>query len=117
MQRYKEYVKRMIDGNKEIFDQFQRLHDEYALNPDTHQERYNKEGEKVLEVVREYENRVCANQDRGVYSKYSSDLADKFHQELLRVFPMIDHIGLKTEKPSQTNLSNFNIKKIELPYS
>ena len=85
----------MIDENKKAFDVFQILHDKYALNPDELQEEYNVEGEKILVIVREYENKVCANQGRGMYNKFSHNLADKFHKEVLKTFPMIDHIGLK----------------------
>lgn len=131
MQRYKEYVKKMIDENKKLFAAFQKIHDKYCLNQSLHQEKYNIEGEKALEVVREYENRVCSNTERGMYNKFSANLADKFQKEVRKVFPMIDHVGLKIEKPKFSingifppqpqpaverveSSDNFTIKKIEL---
>lgn len=96
----------MIDENKVLFTDFRKLHDEYALNPNRLQDAFNHQGEAVLELVREYENRLCANTERGQFIRYSGGLAEKFQAELRKVFPMIDYIGLKVEK--------FSIKKIKL---
>ena len=106
MTRYKEYLLKMINENKEIFDKFKILHDDYSLNPDKMQNAFNNEGEKILEIIRDYENRLCANQERGMYNKFSANLAEKFQKEVKKVYPLIDHIGLK--------VINFSIKKITL---
>lgn len=104
--KYKHYVEKMLDENKAVFDSFRLTHDNYGLNPQKYQDEFNLQGEKVLEIVREYEQRLCSNQERGMYNVFSGKLADKFQQELKVHFPLIDHIGLKTEK--------FTIKKISL---
>jgi len=106
--RYREYFEKMLLENKKLFDDFKRLHDEYALEPEELQEEFNQKGEKILEIIREYENRLCANQERGMYNKFSANLAEKFQNEVRSYFPMIDHVGLKLEK------SSFSIKKIKL---
>jgi len=112
MTKYKEYIQKMIRENKEEFEVFQKLHDEYSLNPDKLQEQYNKGGEKILEIIREYENRLCANTERGQYVKFSGGLAEKFQAELRKIFPMIDYIGLKmVQKDTQ---ATFSIKKIQI---
>lgn len=104
--KYKEYVQKMLDENKNIFDTFQILHDNYGLNSNKYQDQFNREGEKILEIVREYEQRLCSNQERGMYNVFSGKLADKFQDELKKHFPLIDHVGLKVD--------NFSIKKITL---
>jgi len=106
MTKYKEYVKKMLAANKELFEAFKRLHDEYALNPDKWQEEYNREGEKVLEVVRDYENRLCLQSEKGGYAKFTPALSEKFQAEIKKLFPMIYHIGLKPDV--------FTLKKINL---
>ncbi|MBU0569149.1 hypothetical protein KKB40_00015 [Patescibacteria group bacterium] len=106
MVKYKEYVQKMLDENKQAFDEFQKLHDNYEASPDEFQGKFNKEGEKILEIVREYEGRLCRNTERGMYNNFSAGLAEKFHEELKGHFPMIDHVGLIVEK--------FSIKKISL---
>ncbi|OGM66617.1 hypothetical protein A2962_04370 [Candidatus Woesebacteria bacterium RIFCSPLOWO2_01_FULL_39_61] len=105
----------MLNENKELFDKFQKLHNDYALNPEPLQEIYNRDGEKILTLIREYENRLCANTERGMYNKYSAGLAEKFQNEVRKRFPMIDHVGLKTENNFNQVVSNdFVLKKIKL---
>jgi hypothetical protein len=116
MTKYKKYFEKMLEDNKVLFEDFKKLHDEYALKPDSLQETLNKEGEKVLEVIREYERRLCANQERGMYNKFSTNLAEKFQNEVRGHFPMVDHIGLVTQKPQEKPSfePEFAIKKINL---
>jgi hypothetical protein len=111
MVKYKEYVQKMLSENRDLFNGFKKIHDRYALRSDGLQEEFNKKGEKVLEVVREYENRLCANTERGVYNKFSGGLAQKFQDEVRKEFPMIDHVGLKSETKA---VSTFFIKRIDL---
>lgn len=103
----------MLDDNKALFDEFRKLHSDYTVSPDSLQEKFNLEGEKVLEVVREYERRLCANQERGMYTKFSANLAEKFQNEVRNEFPMIDHIGLISQK-TKTVEPEFVIRKINL---
>lgn len=98
----------MLKDNEEIFNSFKNLHDNYALNPQSHQKDFNTQGEKVLEIIREYENRLCTDTERGVYSKYSAKLAEKFQNEVRAHFPMVDRVGLIIEE------TGFAIKKIKL---
>lgn len=107
MVKYREYFQKMLEDNRELFDSFKTLHDEYALNQDAFQNKFNAQGEKVLTIIREYENRLCANTERGMYSKYSTQLAEKFQNEVRTHFPMVDRIGLIVD-------SEFTIKKIYL---
>lgn len=113
MTKYKEYFEKMIKENEELFDKFQTLHNDYSSNPESMQETFNLNGEKVLEVIREYENRLCSNTERGIYNKYSAQLAEKFQNEIRLRFPMIDYIGLKVERPHTTK-PTFSLKKINL---
>lgn len=108
--KYKLYLSEMLEQNKEIFDKFRPLHDKYAQDPETHQNQYNQEGQKVLDTVRKYENKLCGRSERSVYSKFSSQLADKFHDELRKIFPKIDFIGVKIT----SNEIPFQVKRIKL---
>jgi len=114
--KFKEYYKKMIDDNKSIFESFKKLHDEYGLNENTLQEKFNKEGEKILDIVRDYENRLCTNTERGIYNKFSTNLAEKFQNEVRKHFPLIDHVGLKVtnDKTLQDKQDVFTLKKINL---
>lgn len=114
MTKYKKYFLKMLEENKDLFDSFAKLHLDYSLNPDTLQKRFNEEGGKILEVVREYENRLCANTERGIYSKFSGGLAEKFQKEVRKHFPLIDHIGLIVENAKPSPRPEFTIKRIDL---
>ena len=101
MTKYKQYVARMLENNKELFDGFRKLHDRYASD----QEKY-KEGERVSAVIREWEDKLCRQSEKAGYGSYTSSLAEKFQAEVKKVFPLIDHIGLIIQP--------FAIKKITL---
>lgn len=110
MVKYKEYLQKMLDENRQVFDEFKKIHDQYSLSSNGLQNEFNRQGEKVLEIIREYENRLCSNTERGMYNKFSAGLAQKFQDEVRRRFPMIDHIGLKEITTGQS----FTIKRIKL---
>jgi len=110
MTKYKEFVQRMLDENKNLFDSFQALHDRYALDQDSFQEEFNKEGERVMAIVRHYEDKLCNRSEGSGFASFTGNLAEKFHEELKKHFPLIDNIGIKTN----TSYSNFFLKKINL---
>jgi hypothetical protein len=105
MTKFREYFQRMIDSNKEAFSDFRKIHDEYALNQDINQEKYNEEGKKILIIIKEWESKLCHQQEK-TYSQYAGKLAEKFMEEVRKEFPMIDYIGIIVKK--------FTIKKISL---
>lgn len=79
----------------ELFGQFQDIHDKYVLDPASWQIKYNAIGEKIVEIIREWDRRLCSHSERGVYSKYSAQLADKFWTLVRKDFPKIDFVGVR----------------------
>lgn len=108
MTKYQEYFKKMVDENKVAFADFQRLHDEYSLNQDTMQEEFNTKGKAILNIIREYENRLCKNSEK-TYSMFTGKLAEKFWEVIRKHYPMIDYIGI-ISKPKPA----FSLRKINL---
>lgn len=106
MTKYKEYVDKMIEENRELFENFQVIHDQYALDQDKWQEEFNRQGERVMVIVRHYEDKLCRRSEGSGYASFTGNLAGKFQEEIKKIFPLIDNIGIKT--------SNFFIKKIVL---
>lgn len=104
MTKYKEYFGKMVKVNRELFDGFAKLHADYGMDNDRHQEEFNKEGEKVLKVICEWENRLCSHSEKAGFSNYTGNLAEKFQQEVKGHFPLIDHIGIVVKK--------FTLKKL-----
>ena len=106
MPKYKEYVQRMIEANKELFEKFSKLENKYSQDQDTHQEEFNKLGEKVILVAKEWESKLCRQSEKAGYSSYTTALAEKFQNEIKKHFPLIDHVGLIVKK--------FTLKRILL---
>ena len=83
----------MIDDNKELFGNFKAIHDAYALNPQMNQERFNQAGREVVDIIREYERKLCGNMNSGAYGAFSQNLSQKFWDEIRKVYPKIDFVG------------------------
>ena len=95
MTKYKKYFDDMIAQNKELFESFRETHDNYVKSPKDWKDKFNSEGEKVLEVVKHYENLLCHHSENVGYGKFSTNLADKFWVEVRLHFPRIDFVGIK----------------------
>src|SRR3989344_5282975 len=54
--------------------------------------------ENIMEIVHEYEDRLCKNTENGIYNKFSGGLSEKFQGLVRAHFPLIDHVGLIIEK-------------------
>lgn len=85
----------MLDENKELFDEFKPIHDAYVLSPAVNQAKYNAIGSEVMDVIREYERRLCAKMGAGQYSKFAINLSEKFMAEIKAIFPKIMFIGVE----------------------
>ena len=85
----------MIDENKDIFSRFFVIHDRYAGDPRNAQDEFNSLGHDIVEIIREYERKLCSNSERGQYGKFSSNLSEKFWDEIRKDFPKIDFVGVR----------------------
>ena len=84
----------MIDENSEIFAQFMDIHDKYVLDAEAWQIKFNEIGAKTVEIIRDWERRLCRQAERGQYGKFSDKLADKFWSLVRKDFPKIDFVGV-----------------------
>lgn len=110
MTKYKEYFERMISTNKKMFDEFDILYNEYSKDQDNLQERYNQEGKKILEIIRDWENKLCSQTEKAGFGNYSTNLSEKFYEEVRKTYPLIDYIGVIVKKSDPNK--DFKIKKI-----
>lgn len=94
--KFKEYFDMMLKDNKDAFDNFKDIHDHYVMEPQKYQKVFNDYGKEILEIVQEYENRLCAKSEGGGYGRFSTKLADKFREEVKKYIPKINSIGLET---------------------
>lgn len=87
----------MISENLELFDEFEWVHKHYSENPDKWQRTFNLVGEKVLEVIRIYEDLLCRKSEGGGYGRFSGNLAEKFQEEIRAHFSKINYIGIELQ--------------------
>lgn len=92
--KYKETFNEMVTKYEKEFDAFQELHDKYEIDPKKWQEEFNTEGAKIMEIVREYENRLCGKMENTANATYSANLSEKFRGEIKRYLPKLDMIGV-----------------------
>ena len=95
MTKSQQYFQDMMDYNKEAFEVFKSIHDKYIQNQKKYQEEFNEEGEKILVIIRKYENLLCNTSESGKYGKFSSKTAETFWGFIRKAFPKIDFIGIR----------------------
>jgi hypothetical protein len=93
MRQYQKFFQLMMDENKELFETFTAIHDAYKLNPQMNQVRFNEIGREVVDVIRDYERKLCGNMNSGAYGAFSQNLSQKFWDEIRKVYPKIDFVG------------------------
>lgn len=98
----------MLLENKSAFAQFEQIHHLYALQPEKYQLEFNQAGKPIMEICKDYENRLCRFSEKGSYAKFSTKLAEKFWEQVRKKYPKIDFVGVKLSSP------DMEIKRIKL---
>ena len=94
MSKSQEVFTEMLKRNSDAFDSFDWVHQNYTKNPQKWQRTFNIEGERVLEVIRRYEDILCQKSQRSGYGKFTTKLSEKFWEIIRARFPKIDHVGI-----------------------
>jgi hypothetical protein len=100
--KYQEYYDKMLEQNRHAFEEFEIIHNKYAMNRSELQEEFNEKGDKILKIIREWEDKLCGHSEGSGYGSYSGNLADKFWGRVRKDYPEIDSVGIVV----------FKIKKI-----
>jgi len=87
----------MVSKYEKEFDTFQEIHNEYMSDPESMQDKFNSEGAKIMEIIREYENRLCGHMENTANAAYSANLSEKFRLEIKKYLPKLDMIGVKVD--------------------
>jgi hypothetical protein len=96
MTKYKQYFHDMVEQNQALFDSFKIVHDGYKQDPKQWSQRFHSEGREVVEIVRDWERRLCAGMERGKNSVYSAKLAEKFWSEVKSYLSHIEKVGVRS---------------------
>jgi sugar-specific transcriptional regulator TrmB len=95
MSKYKKHFHKMLEENQLLFNEFKSVHDRYTKEKETLEEPFHDLGNKILRVIRRYENELCAKSENSGFGKFSSNLSEKFWEEIRAYFPHIDLVKLK----------------------
>lgn len=87
----------MREKESKLFAEFEKAHQAYKQNSSQNQAEFNQLGEKVLEVVRDWDRRLCSAMGRTVYGQYSNQVSEKFWEMVRADFDQIDMIGVRIE--------------------
>ena len=88
----------MQNQNKPLLEKFRMIHDGFAVQPEKWSEQFHQVGRDVLDVIRDWERRLCSGTERGHYAQYSVKLAEKYWQEVKKEFPLIEKVGVHVVK-------------------
>ncbi len=83
----------MVDDYEEFFTEFKVLHEKYVEDPDQYGDEFNETGQKVLRIIRRYENELCSRSENSGYGKFSENLSEKFWEMVRGYFPFIDSVA------------------------
>lgn len=93
--KYRQLFLEMIESHRDLFLDFKEIHDNFVNNPEGFKDEFNEKGKAIVEIIRENELKLTAQQNKGQYSKYSSNLSDKFWDQIRAFLPKIDFVGVK----------------------
>jgi len=93
--KYKQYYQKMVKENQKLFDNFKEVHDKFKQDRPKWSDEYNEVGRDVVDVMRDWERRLCSAMGKGQFSQYSYRLADKFKDAVRKDFELIDLVGVK----------------------
>ena len=94
MQKYKKQFQTMVIDNHLLFTDFKAIHDKLAAGDESVREEFEEKGQRVLRVVRRYDDRLCAKSENSGFAKFSENLSEKFWGEVRSYLPFIDDILL-----------------------
>lgn len=104
MTKYKQYFQQMMDEHHDLFTSFKEVHDGYKVDRKKWSQQFHSQGKEVVDIMREWEQRLCASMERGHNAVYSSKLAEKFWAEVKQMYSHIELVGVKSNLDWSINL-------------
>ena len=95
--KYREYYEKMVAENRQLFDDFLKIHDLFKQDSTLNTEQFHQVGQKVVDKIRDFDRRLCSAMGRGVFSTYSQKLSEKFWDLARQDFDQIDMVGVKVK--------------------
>jgi hypothetical protein len=95
--KFKQYFDQMFEQNREEFMQFMILNEQYRSDKRLMKSEFDKKGENVVKIVKEWEDKLCKTMERGENGAYSAKLGEKFQSEVGKYFPFIHEVGVNIQ--------------------
>lgn len=96
MTKYKQYYQEMMDQHQTEFNAFQAVHDGYKTDRKKWSQQFHSDGKRLIDIIREWEERLCSGMERGQNAVYSSKVSEKFWDEIKKRFSHIELVGVKS---------------------
>lgn len=94
--KYKQYFTQMSEENQELFNQFDEIHAGYKADRKAWSKKFHEVGGKVVEIMKDWERKLCSGMERGANAVYSAKLADKYWDEIKKRYSHIELVGVKS---------------------
>src|SRR6185369_3744225 len=96
MTKFKQYYRDMSDQNEELFKKFDEIHAGYKSDRKAWSKQFHSVGQEVVDVVREWEKRLCSGMEKSANGVYSMKLAEKFWGEVKQRWSHVEMVGVKS---------------------
>ncbi len=93
--KFRKFFNDMFEQHKELFLRFKLLNDDFATDRKKYQAEFNEVGKQVVDIIHDWEGRLCGHMEKGDKAVYSKNVADKFWTEIRAYFPYVDWVGVK----------------------
>lgn len=94
MAKFAKMFQKMTEDNSYLFEEFKTIHDKFVQSPKEHETLFHEKGQKILRIIRQYENALCAKSENSGYKNFSTNLSEKFWEEVRAYLPKIDEVKL-----------------------
>jgi hypothetical protein len=96
MTKYRQYFKEMFEQHQAEFEAFKVIHDGYKTDRKAWSQQFHAEGKAIVEIIREWERRLCSGMEKGNNAVFSAKLAEKFWEEIKKYLSHIELVGVKS---------------------
>ena len=86
----------MLEENRAKFEAFKIIHDGYKQDRKAWSKQFHEQGKEVVEIIRDWEQRLCAGMERGNNALFSSKVSEKFWAEIKGYLSHIELVGVKS---------------------
>jgi len=98
--KFKRIFEIIWGENEELFKKFLLLNNDYAdpKNRKDLEEEFQTIGKQVRDLLLEGEQDLCRQIEKSQHRFYSSNLSEKYWDEVRRYFKYIDQVGVVTKR-------------------